>query len=214
MVDDLEVEGDPSAIDDLIRRLEDCSDRRWRRDLGPVKRLEKVFAGPVDDLCFSIDEEGERPAATLWIERRGARELVVSNIVPTVRQSLTDDEYHAILDDFQTSILQAISHGIDVQFRRISPRDKIEEALSREAKRLLRSFSSSANRSGLHPSDWRKWGRFLIQTHLDRTILDGTELGWWLDQEGWPRESRDALVASFETGLSLLAEYDEERVPS
>jgi len=214
MVNDLEVVAEPSKIHELMRRVEGRPDDRWRRDREPVKRFEKMLSAPIEAFCFSIENEPGRPAATLWFERRGPSRLVVSNIVPAERRALTDEEYNAILDEFESSLLRPLAEGLGVDLRTISPGVKLEASLSREAMEMLRSFSATANRSGLHPLDWRRWGRFLIQTHLDGPTLDGTDLDWWLDQEGWPEEMRRLLVGSYETGLSLLAEYDEERVPS
>src|SRR5437588_164415 len=82
--------------------------------------------------------------------------------------------------------------------------------LSPDAVRLLRAFSTSANRAGLHPNDRRRWNAFLIRVHQDESLFDPALLDEWLQQEGWPEETRGQLVGEYEAARSLLSAYDEE----
>jgi hypothetical protein len=199
--------------------VENRADDRWRREREPVERLRKLLSAPVaapeTTFCFSIEGKPGRPGATVWLERRGPNKLVVPHIVAAERRALTDEEYNGILVDFESSVLRPLIHDLDVDLRIISPRAKLEESISPDAMASLRAFSSNAKRSQSYEDlDWQTWKRFLIQAHLDGSVLESADLEWWLEQENWPEEERRQLAGLYRTSLSLLAEYDEERVPS
>ena len=62
----------------------------------------------------------------------------------------------------------------------------------------------------LQRDDRRRWNAFIVQVHQDETLFDLALLDEWLQREGWPEEMRRQLVSEFETGQSLLLDYDEE----
>ena len=87
----------------------------------------------------------------------------------------------------------------------------IEGSLSPRALKLLRSFSTLANKStgSAHPLDEQRWFAFIIAVHKDGSPLDAGTLGRWLiEDEAWPEDSAHTLTIEYEVARSLLKAYD------
>jgi hypothetical protein len=46
--------------------------------------------------------------------------------------------------------------------------------------------------------------------HQDESLFDPAWLDEWLQQQGWPEDTRCQLVGEYEAARSLLSAYDEE----
>jgi hypothetical protein len=46
--------------------------------------------------------------------------------------------------------------------------------------------------------------------HQEESLFDPALLDEWLQQEGWPEDTRRQLVGEYEAARSLLLTYDEE----
>ena len=212
-VNDLEVVGNPADLDELMRRVEVRPDDRWRRARELEERLRQIPSMMSPWYYFSTDEGVGLPAATLSFEKWSSNQLVVHRIIPTERRPLTVAEYNDLLENFASRVIRPAADGLDVVIRMILPEERLERSNRGRALKELREFSRIADHEELAPSDWLRWKRFVIKSHL-KGSLDAEELDWWLERNGWPERTRHQLVEAFKSDLSFLAEYDEERVPS
>ncbi len=162
--------------------------------------------------CYTCSATAQRPAASLWFQARGADELYVSNIVPRGKPDLTDEEYNAILVDFQDAVLSPAMDCVQVQVEMVLHRAVLDGYLSPEAIRRLDAFSVAADKNGLHPEDCRRWREFVIQCHREEANLDTGVLDQWLEDREWGEDERRELVCEYETARSVLETYDEERL--
>jgi hypothetical protein len=162
--------------------------------------------------CFACTSEGHRPAAALWLQRRGGEELYVANIVPLGKRELSDDEYNFVLAAFDSQILRPARGGLDIETELIHNRVTPEAHLSPEAARRLKAFSATANKVSLHSTDCQRWREFIVQSHVEGADFDPLLLDQWLAEQGWPEEQRQHLVCEYETARSILGTYDEERL--
>lgn len=211
MINELVVRGEPPEVAKLVQRFGSVPRDGWRREPEIEERLNGVGVAPRGAFCFSWQGTMGRPAASVILHKRGSGEISISNIVPVERRPLTDEEYNNILSGFDADVLRPMGDGLSVETLLVPPGVQLEKNLSSEARDALRAFSSTANKVAPHPLDWRRWDRFLVRSHLDHSPLDSSEIDWWLASEGWPEGRRGELVEAYEKGLSLLAEYDEER---
>ena len=138
--------------------------------------------------------------------------LEVSSILPVERGLLTEEQYNSILDQFKEGFLKPVVAGLDVEARIDPFRVKMEKILSWKALEKLKVFSDSADKRTIRPLDRLRWNRLVTQVHMDGSALDSEELNWWLEDTGWAEEPRHQLIEWYEEGLSMLKEYDEERV--
>lgn len=81
----------------------------------------------------------------------------------------------------------------------------IEEFLSTRTTELLRSFSRTANRGSLHPSDQKRWYEFISAAYREGSTLSPTLLKHWLtEEEHWPEDRAQSLAYEYESSKELL----------
>jgi hypothetical protein len=207
---ELTIRGERTDLERLLGRVEALLGDGWKRDRQAEGRLGRRGAPTPFGFCFSCTAKADRPAAGLWVHARGPNELYVSNIVPLEKQELGEEEYNRLLAEFEREFIRPAAAEVGVETEIVQHRLTLEHDLSPEAVRLLRSFSTSANRACLHPTDRRRWNAFLVRAHHDGSFFDPASLDEWLQQEGWPEDTRCQLVGEYEAARSLLSAYDEE----
>jgi hypothetical protein len=185
----------------------------WQVDLEGIARIARDAATSDDVLVFRREADKSVPAAslTLWETPDGYN---VPNIVPIAHGELTIAQYNAVLKDFIERIAAPIAGDIGFTIATTSPRQSLEDWLSPDAAKKLRSFSGLANKSTgtNHPADGERWFDFLVAVHRAGDKLSSGTLARWLhDVEGWDEESAHRLAGKYETALSLLAHYDKDR---
>ena len=207
---ELTIRGERTHLERLLARVEALLRDGWKRDREAEERLGRRGPPRPWARCFSCTARGDRPAAGLWVHARGPNELYVANVVPLEKQELSEEEYNRLLAGFEREFLAPAAAEVGAETEVVQHRLTLEDDLSPEAVRLLRAFSSSANHTSLHPNDRRRWNAFLVRVHQDEALFDPALLDEWLQQEGWPEDTRCQLVGEYEAARSLLSAYDEE----
>ncbi|MGB3549631.1 MAG: hypothetical protein WA993_03000 [Candidatus Binatus sp.] len=110
-------------------------------------------------------------------------------------------------DDHLSSGNQASGSGSPTE---LSSSDlRIREALGSTALQLLKVFSGTANRSGTHPCDCRRWFAFLICLHDRHADDHHTDLVKdWLLKDGWSENKASKLISEAGFTRGLLRAYD------
>jgi hypothetical protein len=160
-----------------------------------------------------LDAHGET-IAMLILLHDGAGKVYVSNIIPRQKNSLTEAEYNEILAAFDRDILTpAVGRwGRDYRRKETKGQVSVDDVFPEPLARLLKVFSSLANKSILHPLDDKRWREFLIATHRSGTQVHTETLRTLLVEElGWPEEQATKLAGEYYNGLELLEAYDESR---
>ncbi|HJT32544.1 MAG TPA: hypothetical protein VJ783_10915 [Pirellulales bacterium] len=191
----------------LPQRVEAVLSNGWQRDHALEQRL--AMKGHV--CCFKCSDVPGRPAAAVWLQPRSADEWRVANVVPLGTREVTDDEYDAILKDFESTLQARAGAAATLKVEITTAEDRLEEGLSAEARRRLNEFSATANRSSLHENDRSRWQAFVIQAHRDDALFDGRSLDGWLAANCWLEPQRRELVRDYDLGRALLEHYDEQR---
>jgi hypothetical protein len=211
-VNELIIRGEPAEVAKLVERIEAAPDNGWKRNREIEQRLWRPANASPSTYCFTTPEDLGQPPARLMLDKRASSGLYVSSIQPIDGKILSEDQYNAILDRFEEGFLKPVMGNIDVDARIHPFRVKLEKIVSRDAFERLKEFSESANKITLNRDDRKRWSRFVTQVHRNNSALDSEELNWWLEKSGWPEPQRHQLVEWYEEGLSMLKEYDEERV--
>ena len=80
-----------------------------------------------------------------------------------------------------------------------------------KSEELLKVFSNLANKSAgsAHPYDFLRWADFLIEVHKNDSNFSADRLKQQLEEQKWPSNKVDDLVAEHEFALALLQAYDK-----
>jgi hypothetical protein len=210
ITNELRIRGEPPQLERLLARVEALLHDGWKRDRQAEERGSRHGTRGPWDYCFSCTAKAGRPAAGFWVHAGGSNELYVAHVLPLEKQRLSEDESYRVLAEFEQEFLGPAAAEVGAETSLVQNRHTLEHELSREAARLLRAFSESANRKGLDPNDRQRWNAFLVRVHQDDALFDTALLDEWLREEDWPEDTRRQLLGEYEAARSLLLAYDEE----
>ena len=135
----------------------------------------------------------------------------VSNILAQEFSSLTYDQYNSILFDFHETCAEPAAKdvGADLELGNSDPH--LDDFVSPNTAKLLRSFSARANRSILHPLDRERWNEFLAAAYREGAKLDPSMLKRWLiEEEKWPEDEAITLAIEYEHARDLLQVFQSQ----
>jgi hypothetical protein len=205
---DMTFTGPTQELQNLLVNLDTYQSlAEWHRDLGAEADIARLL--PKEDVvrCFKNLSAKDEVIARLWLDIE-PDVWKVTNIVPE-RDSIPPATYNALLISFRNAILPLVSGtriAVSKPVMEVGP----EHWLSSNAARLLRQFSSTANKStgAGHPRDRARWNAFVIAAHQDRSTLSGEELRTILvEDENWPEEKANELAILFEHERTVLEDF-------
>lgn len=209
---DLEIIGPDELLASLVNAVSEGLPTGWHRDAEAEDRVDwRGRKGTEAGFAFARDAMEDEPAACLFLHRERGR-LHVSNIVPRDTQRLSMHRYNAFLDEFAETLRTHLPTNSELEMHMTSDQAAITDWVSDDAANLLTSFSRLANMStgASHPLDFKRWARFLVQAHRERSALDSSFLSRWLVEElGWPEDRAYDLARDYEFARDLLKAYDE-----
>lgn len=159
-------------------------------------------------------------------------EIMVGNIVPQKKNSLTVDEYNALLLRFYEDIIRPYKEqGTEIIIE--PPTDDIFDPrtiISEEALRKLKAFCDGANKTtgSSHPMDRERWFDFICQTVDDDRVFEYSALAnflkdeayWGTKQEGfigamgdyaWSEDKAYELADEYSAAVEVLQYYKKTR---
>jgi hypothetical protein len=194
--------------EELINRVEQSLRNGWIR--ARDKEAEFKSNDGMDYRIFICSETSSRPELALFFCPDQNGYLYVCNIVPKGRE-LGKDGYNDVLEEFLVNFVKPGVQDLDIQIV-ITPAERtIDTSMSPELAQLLKQFSAAANKSsgGTHPLDERRFFDFIIQTHLEGSLLDETDLKELLVDDGWSEDNAFELSCKYRFGIDLLKHYGE-----
>ena len=210
---DLEITGEQD-LELFLESLSKTLPKGWSRNY----EAEAGLSGPPNwrPYCFHCDSHNGRVAGDVWVSCSPQEGAHVFNVLPGVESglsSLTPAQYHQILESFKDEVLLPVTRGKHLQVYLEDYTVEIEHWLSKEAAKLLRSFSRGANKStgSSHPSDRKHWLDFIIAAHREHSKLHADELAKWLvESEGWTDDMAEHLALEYQFGRDLLQHLNDE----
>ncbi len=211
-IDELVIRGKPEAMAQFKARLQAASDGDWAYRYAVAGRpVPQEWMRPM--IVFRSRESPGRRAVKTWLSEERTDEFRLGGTLADDSERMSDEEHNIAIGSF-AEFLDSSAIGLDVEVVRIPFRVKMENLVSFEAMRRLRSFAEMPDKTHLDRSDLTRWRRFVTRVYLDSSAIYPEELDGWLEAEGYPEEIRQALLEFYDSALVLLGEYDEERVPS
>jgi hypothetical protein len=204
---DLTIRGRQQDLDQFVDTLEGRLTGGWFRRHDREAEVSSRALGKL--YCYACTADRSRPESELWVATKTDGSMYVSNIWAREFSSLTYDQYNSILSNFYETCIRPAAKLANVTIDLGNPDPRIEDFLSANAVELLRSFSSLANRSMLHPYDRRRWNEFLVAAHREGTELDASMLKRWLtEEEKWPDDQANSLASEYADAEELLEVYE------
>lgn len=155
--------------------------------------------------AFQRQEGSELPAAGLSIVHHKDDVWYVPNVVPLEYGNLTIQQYNDVLTEFHDLFLLPVSDEQGLKITFTSEHISDADILGEEGARLLKAFSSGANKStgSSHPCDRERWLAFITTVcatkNVDTNLLDRV-----LQEQGWDEEGAQDLVVQFEFAKDLI----------
>ncbi len=210
---ELVIKGSKSDLDNFFRDLTDeLKLEGWTRNIGEEKAYESssIFI----KIIITPFLEGDLKARIfLSVVGKAQNRYEITNIIPLNKPSLDYDEYNRILNTFYDLFIKNKSKKYNLDVELSDPKISLNEYLSDESIKLLKDFSHLANKNtgSAHPSDRRRWNRFVLSVFKAGEELPPSFLGRWLREvDGWENYAAQELVIEFERELDLLRQYNEE----
>ncbi|MDB5310832.1 MAG: hypothetical protein JWO38_5034 [Gemmataceae bacterium] len=212
---ELVIQVDPKEMGQLTRRLEADLPGGWGRRRDLEERMKQALSREPVVYCFFKQVPPTGREVAVWLQARGRGELYISSVLPLqTREPFGVDLYNAALRDFQKTLIEPVSKGLNARALDYPSPDEpsLEDLLSAEALHRLRAFNATANKTSLHPLDLQRWHAFITKAHRDNAAISSDALASWLEDEGWPEPTRKQLVDTYETARAVLSAYDDELI--
>ena len=182
-----------------------CSIKNWK--ISKVEKNEFKYIA----LEYNGDEVCK---STVYIYMPESTEIEVSykvvNIVPDRREKLSYKEYNGILMKCSNECIKPCADKYDILCEITGGEVYLEDYMSKEAAKKLRTFSALANKGtgSSHSSDQERWNDFICQVFVDGLEnVQGILERWLIEEEKWHYEIATNLIIEFESGISLLEFY-------
>ncbi len=204
---DLTITGNENALAELLARFDRSGGSlAWERDMAVEAQLGIPVVGRELRGYKQTNEEAETPAH-LWL-KVSPRELEVTNIVPDKQSELSKEAYYKLIVSFRNTVL-AVAPDLPIKVSDPVLDVAPGELLTESGYKLLRTFSTLANRSTgvAHPRDRERWNAFIIELHRRRVKVAPDDLQRVLiEHENWPEAKAGELAFLFESEQSLLSD--------
>jgi hypothetical protein len=212
---EIHLRGSTEQVDAVVREVEKSLTAGWTRDAKQESRMRSMSSPDDATFCFTCDQAGKRPAATVFLMKRASGTFKTYNVVPHKLHQLSHAQYNGILEEFFRRFIRSAAERLGVEAELTDDKVDLENWMSPEAAEKLRRFSMSANKStgSAHPSDQELWMDFIVAAQRERAKIDPATLRRWLVEVGdWPEEVADDLASEYEFGKDILAFALSERV--
>jgi hypothetical protein len=192
----------------VAKRIRESLTDGWRLDLEVEERTRQGVAADVH--CFTcsngLNGSRRRRAATVFLMGR-ENVLRVANIVPDETPNLSREEFNAILEEFWRNFAKPAASQFGATCELTEPEADLEQWMSPETAKKLRTFSDCANKrtGSSHPADKDLWYDFILAAHEEASDFSASTLMRWLVEEGeWSEDIADELAIEYERERGLL----------
>lgn len=196
---ELKLFGSSIEQEKLIKLIEKQLSNGWVRD-----RKREISRTGVGFVWFTYSEAKSRPSVGLAFTSHKDGYLWLCNIVSLESKSLNIDQYNSTLKEFLTCFIEPAAKALEIEVRKNPCELTIDNAMSPELAKLLRTFSDSGNKTGLHPLDEKRFFDFIIKAHQEKSLLHESVLGELLVESGWPDDQALELSCNYRFGKDLL----------
>jgi hypothetical protein len=224
---ELYFKGTPKQLSEFIAQIGEYTTSDWKLPDKTERWKDYVFFDYTGVLV-------EKARVSIYI---GGNEIEkgsinVGNIVPMTKNSLTVDEYNAVLMQFYEDVIKPYKEsGTELEISQ--PSDDIFNPLSvisEDALAKLKRFCGAANKStgSSHPCDQERWFDFICQTVDDDKMIGSDTLANFLQDEvywgeppegfigvmggyAWDEEHAYELASEYESLSSVLCYYKRTR---
>lgn len=200
---DVFIKIDDKSIKYFISKVTDATKNHWSRAYESEENSKYL-----GEIAFSFKRSGDNilPDAGLSIFQKENNIWYIPNVVPLEKGQLNYEEYNTIITDFYNSCLKPVALELKIDVEITSDSLTAEDVVGDEAGKLLKQFSSLANKStgSSHPSDQERWFAFIVETCKKDKHVNTSDLVRVLCEQGWSEDSAHRLVIEYEFARDLI----------
>jgi hypothetical protein len=208
----LKLKGNKDIISIQFEKIIENFHSGWSHNIERENEVKRDVVSIRGMYCFYCPETQFHPSANIWFAESESGEWYNSNIVPDRVSKLDYDKYNCILNEFNDEYVVPYMTDQDISITFTSAEISMEDIVDSEIEKTLKTFSSAANKTVLHPLDQERWYDFVIAAHRKNIDLDPDYLERWLrEDEHWGDDRAYELAADYETLRIFLKYYDRRR---
>lgn len=193
--------------EDLQKIVEDIL-RFSRQDVWKIQKTDDGLGSSYIRFEY-VGKELDRATAYIFLGDF-SKSLSIGTIVPIEKSELNFDEYNNLLQSLYDNVLQLFNGKKGIQVELYGGEINLGNELSNESNEKLKTFVVCANPStgSVHPNDKERWLDFVVQTFIDKCIIDAWHLERFLVEErNWPKDVATDLAIEYENDIELLKYY-------
>lgn len=200
---DVYIRVDDTGIVDYIKDVTSSLENPWMRAYKNEENSK--YLGEIA-FCFQRKGDSNLPAAGLSIFQKDGNTWFIPNVVPIESGQLSYEEYNEIITEFYSIYLIPVSKRHEIVVDITTDELKDEDIIGEIPAKLLKIFSSSANKStgSSHPLDRNRWFEFIVEASKSKKEINTGDLKRLLQQQGWSEEIALDLIIEFEFGRDLI----------
>lgn len=200
---DVFIKIEDKSIIDFIKKITDTTNSYWSRAYESEENSKYL-----GEIAFSFKRSGDNilPDAGLSIFQKENDIWYIPNVVPLEKGQLNHEEYNTIITDFYNSCLKPVALELKIDIEITSDSLTEEDVVGSEAGKLLKKFSSLANKStgSSHPNDQERWFAFIVETCKKDKYVNTSDLVRVLCEQGWSEDSAHKLVIEYDFARDLI----------
>jgi hypothetical protein len=210
---DLKIQSkDIQTLKDILNSVINGLPSNWKFRPDLINDYVKNVSKSKDEVgCFQsplIDQQQGCVWFVIWEEQ-----LSIDNIIPTLSDNLTFDEYNKILDIFYKDCVINSLSGKSIEVKISNGIYDIESLTGENTFKALDNWEKLCRLStgNSHPNDYERWIYFVLMAFKEKSDLTPDLLARWLVEErNWKDDDLvSKLMLDYEYGLSLLKRYAE-----
>jgi hypothetical protein len=209
----LKIIGSYDEIENLIHLIEHNLHNGWTRNKDMEDSLERGKLSLQTERIFTHYKADKSPRCNVYFSYDKNQHLKLLNIrfpsedTNNVENENNETRQNIILQEFYDTFISPYYQEAGVRIK-YDKEISVDSSMSENVAQAFKSFTFVANKSSLHPHDQERCYDFIIQAHIDGSLLEEDEIAYLLKIEGWWEEKSIELSSDYRFGRDLLNRFN------
>jgi hypothetical protein len=213
----LKIIGSYDEIEKLIHLIEQNLHNGWTRNKDMEDSRERDKRSLLTERIFTHYEENKSVRCNIFFAYDKNQHLKLLNIcllsegANNVKKESNETLQNTILQEFYDTFILSCDEEAGVRIK-YDKEISVDGSMSETVAQAFKSFTFMANKSSLHPNDQERFYDFIIQAHIEGSLLEEDEIAYLLQIEGWWEEKSIELSSEYRFGRELLNRFNNSHV--
>jgi hypothetical protein len=214
---DLKIIGSYDEIEELIHLIEQNLHNGWTRNKDMEDSRKKGKRSLQTERIFTHYEANRSSRCNIYFSYDKNQHLKLLNIrFPSedknnIKNGNNEAMQNIILHEFYDTFISPYYQHAGVRIK-YDKEISVDSLMSENVAQAFKSFTFMADKSSLHPYDQERFYDFIIQSHIDDSLLEEDEIAYLLKIEGWWEEKSIELSSDYRFGRDLLNRFNNSHV--